>query len=80
MPVKIIISYDDTDNDRDAIALGRLLAHPGAELALAYVRHTEEPERDREEVEGRRAQELLEHGARLIGKPDTPLRNAVKPK
>jgi|RhiMetdeSRZDD1v2_1073273.scaffolds.fasta_scaffold11911_3 nucleotide-binding universal stress UspA family protein len=72
MPVKIIISYDDTDNDRDAIALGRLLAHPGADLALAYVRHTEEPERDREREEERHAQQLLDHGARLIGKPDMP--------
>ena len=72
MPVKLIISYDDTDNDRDAIALGRLLAHPGADLELAYVRHTEEPESDREKQEERRAQELLEHGARLIGNSDIP--------
>jgi hypothetical protein len=26
MALKIIVSYDDTDNDRDALALGRLLA------------------------------------------------------
>ena len=27
MALKIIVSYDDTDNDRDALALGRLLAY-----------------------------------------------------
>jgi nucleotide-binding universal stress UspA family protein len=70
--VKLIISYDDTDNDRDALALGQLLAHPGADLELAYVRHTEEPESDREKIEEQHAAQLLEHGARLIGKPDTP--------
>ena len=39
MAPRIIVSYDDTDNDRDALALGRLLAVSGAELSLAYVRH-----------------------------------------
>jgi nucleotide-binding universal stress UspA family protein len=72
MPVKIIISYDDTENDRDAIALARLLAHPSAELSLAYVRHMKEPDPEREEQERRRAEELLEQGARLLGNPDTP--------
>jgi nucleotide-binding universal stress UspA family protein len=72
MPLKVIISYDDTDNDRDAIALARLLAYPGADLLLAYVRHMHEPEREREDVEKRRADALLEHGAHLIGAPDTP--------
>ena len=40
MALSIIVSYDDTDNDRDALALGRLLAFSGAELSLAYVRHS----------------------------------------
>ena len=35
----IIVSYDGTDNDRDALALGRLLAGAGASLELAYVSH-----------------------------------------
>jgi len=69
---KIIISYDDSANDRDALALARLLAYSGADLSLAYVRHTQEPERDREAAEERRAEELLERGARLIGAPDLP--------
>ena len=29
MSLKIIVSYDDTDMDRDALALGRLLATCG---------------------------------------------------
>jgi nucleotide-binding universal stress UspA family protein len=36
---KVIVSYDGTDNDRDALALGKLLAKAGASIALAYVRH-----------------------------------------
>jgi nucleotide-binding universal stress UspA family protein len=72
MAPKIIISYDDTDNDRDALALGRLLAYSGADLSLAYVRHAPEPKPEREAAESRRAEELLEHGANLIGAPDLP--------
>jgi nucleotide-binding universal stress UspA family protein len=70
MAPKIIISYDDTQNDRDALALGRVLGYTGADLSLAYVRHVQEPEREREAAEERRAEELLERGASLIGAPD----------
>ena len=42
----VIVSYDGTDNDRDALALGRLLAGAGASLELAYVSHRSEPEPD----------------------------------
>jgi nucleotide-binding universal stress UspA family protein len=72
MSPRIIVSYDDTDNDRDALALGRLLAVGGAELSLAYVRHVREPETSREALEQRHAEELLAHGAEAIGAPDTP--------
>jgi nucleotide-binding universal stress UspA family protein len=72
MPVKILISYDDTDNDRDAVALARQLAYPGAELSLAYVRHMQEPDPDREAEEKRHAEGLLGHGAQLLGNPDAP--------
>ena len=44
MPIKIIVSYDGTDNDRDALALGKVLLDAGATLALAYVRHSQELE------------------------------------
>jgi nucleotide-binding universal stress UspA family protein len=70
MTPRIIISYDDTANDRDALALGRLLAVSGAELSLAYVRHSQLPEQDREAEEERQAEELLERGAHEIGAPD----------
>jgi nucleotide-binding universal stress UspA family protein len=42
----VIVSYDGTDNDRDALALGRVLAGAGASLELAYVSHHREPEPD----------------------------------
>lgn len=42
----VIVSYDGTDNDRDALALGRVLAVAGAALELAYVSHRSEPEPD----------------------------------
>lgn len=71
MAVKIIVSYDDTDNDRDAVALARELAYPGAEVALAYVRHAAEPDPDREGQEAQYAERLLEHGAQLLGNPAT---------
>lgn len=74
MPLKIIVSYDDTDNDRDALALGRLLAVPGAELALAYVRHSYG-----ESLEQKQAEELLERGAASIGTPDIPKHVVVNP-
>ena len=45
MATKAIISYDDTQNDHDALMLGRVLAEAGAELTLAYVRHTTQAER-----------------------------------
>jgi nucleotide-binding universal stress UspA family protein len=72
MNPRIIVSYDDTDNDRDALALGRLLAVSGADLSLAYVRHQQAAATDRESLEQRQAEELLAHGAEAIGAPDTP--------
>jgi nucleotide-binding universal stress UspA family protein len=72
MTPRIIVSYDDTDNDRDALALGRLLAVSGAELSLAYVRHQVADGRDREALEQKQAEDLLAHGAQAIGAPDTP--------
>jgi nucleotide-binding universal stress UspA family protein len=72
MGLRIIVSYDDTDNDRDALALGRLLAFSGAELSLAYVRHSQLEEESSEALEEEQAEELLTHGAAAIGAPDTP--------
>jgi len=67
MSAKIIVSYDGTANEDDAIALGRIFARAGAEVSIAYVRHTHEPDRDRETLAQTEAQELLERGASLLG-------------
>jgi nucleotide-binding universal stress UspA family protein len=67
MALKIIVSYDDTDNDRDALALGRLLAISGAELSLAYVRHAVGGA-----LEQKEAEEMLARGAASVGSPDMP--------
>ncbi len=39
MATHAIISYDDTQDDHDALQMGRVLAEAGASLTLAYVRH-----------------------------------------
>ena len=72
MPTTIIVSYDGTDNDHDALALGHMLAHTGAPLALAYVRHIRESESRREQLAQHEAEELLESGAVWLGQPDIP--------
>jgi nucleotide-binding universal stress UspA family protein len=72
MTPKTIVSYDDTLNDHDALALGRVLAQAGAEISLAYVRHTTQSERTREELEEHEAEALLERGARWLGDLDAP--------
>jgi nucleotide-binding universal stress UspA family protein len=72
MSIKIIVSYDGTANEDDAIALGAAFARAGAQLALAYVRHTHEPDGDRETLVQSQAQELLDRGAALLGDPNVP--------
>jgi nucleotide-binding universal stress UspA family protein len=67
MALKIIVSYDDTDYDRDALALGRLLAFSGGELSLAYVVHSFGGA-----LEEQQAEELLARGAASVGSPDMP--------
>jgi nucleotide-binding universal stress UspA family protein len=72
MPPRIIVSYDGTANEDDAIALGRLLARAGADPALAYVRHSQEPDLDREKLARHEAEALLARGARLFGSSGVP--------
>jgi nucleotide-binding universal stress UspA family protein len=74
MALKIIVSYDDSDNDRDALALGRLLAFSGAELSLAYVRHS-----FGESLDQHAAEELLARGADSVGTPDMPKYVVINP-
>ncbi len=59
----IIVSYDGTANENDAIAYGALLARAGAEVHLGYVRHSEELVGDEE------ANALLARGTALFGGP-----------
>jgi nucleotide-binding universal stress UspA family protein len=69
MPVKIIVSYDGTANEDDAVALGRLFAGAGAQVSLAYVRHVSEADSAREDIAQHEALALLERGAELLGDP-----------
>jgi nucleotide-binding universal stress UspA family protein len=77
MATKAIVSYDDTPNDHDALMLGRVLADAGAELTLAYVRHTTQTESAREQLEEHEAEALLERGARTLGDLDVERRVVV---
>jgi nucleotide-binding universal stress UspA family protein len=72
MPIEIIVSYDATEMDQDALALGQILAGEGDSLALAYVRHAKEEGDEREQLAAEEAAELLDSGARILGKPDVP--------
>src|ERR1700761_1494912 len=71
MTTSIIVSYDGTTNDDDALALGaQLAAAAGATLALAYVRHTREYDPRREELGEYDATRRLEQGAAWLQDPD----------
>ena len=67
MSADIIVSYDGTPNDDDAIALASLLGRAGATIALAYVRHAPEFDPRREELAEHDARRRLEQGAALLG-------------
>lgn len=67
MPVKVIVSYDGTANEDDAIALGRIFGRAGAEVSLAYVRHAHESDPERERAVEAQAHGLLEGGLELLG-------------
>jgi hypothetical protein len=67
MSADLIISYDGTPNDDDALALGRRLAKTGMTPALAYVRHTREFDPRREQVAQHDAEQRLERGAARLG-------------
>jgi hypothetical protein len=64
---QVIVSYDGTRNDRDALALGGLFAKAGAAVTLAYVRHAPESDPGRESEVQQEAEHLLAVGAELLG-------------
>jgi nucleotide-binding universal stress UspA family protein len=70
MGAKLIISYDGTANDDDALALGKMLERAGFTPALAYVRHAREFDPSREELAQHDAEQRLERGASLLREPD----------
>ena len=71
MQTHVIISYDGTDNDHDALALGRIFGDAGARVSLAYVRHSHRgrshPPSTQPSAE---AHALLERGAQWLGHPE----------
>jgi nucleotide-binding universal stress UspA family protein len=69
-----IVSYDDTQNDRDALMLARALRDAGARLTLAYVRHAIHRCPDDEELFHHEAHALLERGAVWLDEPEIPRR------
>ena len=70
MSAEVVISYDGTANDDDALALGRLLTKDTSKLALAYVRHAPEFDPQREELARHDAESRLEQGAARLGDPN----------
>ena len=72
MSSDLIVSYDGTPNDDDALALGRLLDRNGTRLALAYIRHSREFDPRREELAQHDAERRLESGVAWLGDPGIP--------
>jgi nucleotide-binding universal stress UspA family protein len=70
MATPVIVSYDGTTNDDDALALARMLAVGGATLSLAYVRHSREYDPRREEIGVYDADRRLEQGAIWLDEPE----------
>jgi nucleotide-binding universal stress UspA family protein len=64
---RIIVSYDGTNNEDDAIALGRVFASVGADVSLAYVRHARAADAATEQAQQQEAERALERGADLLG-------------
>ncbi|MGI8711983.1 MAG: universal stress protein [Solirubrobacteraceae bacterium] len=69
MATHAIISYDDSQNDHDALMLGRIFRDAGAKLTLAYVRHSAHHQADREQLAEHEAVALLERGAQWLEDP-----------
>jgi nucleotide-binding universal stress UspA family protein len=78
MAAGVIVSYDGTVNDDDALALGRML-DGAVTLSLAYVRHTAEYDPRREEIAQHDADRRLEQGALWLEDPGVARHVVVDP-
>lgn len=79
MPTGLLVSYDGTANDDDALALGRMLAGGSLSIALAYVRHSREYDPAREQIAQHDAERRLEQGAVWLEDPDVPRHVVIDP-
>lgn len=79
MPISIIISYDGTAHDDDALMLGKMLSAAGASLSLAYVRHSREYDPRREEIGVHDADRRLEQGAVWLADDAIPRHVVINP-
>lgn len=79
MGIEIIVSYDGTANDDDALMLGRMLAGAGANLSLAYVRHSREFDPRREEIGIHDARRRLDQGAAWLQEPEIQTHVVLNP-
>jgi len=79
MATPVIVSYDGTSNDDDALAFGRMLAVGGAKLSLAYVRHSREYDPRREEIGVYDAERRLEQGALWLETPEIERHVVIDP-
>jgi nucleotide-binding universal stress UspA family protein len=77
--MRIIVSYDGTQNDEDGLTLARMLAGEGVSLALAYVRHAPEYDPAREQIAQHDAERRLEQGAALLGDPELARHVVINP-
>ena len=78
MAAGVIVSYDGTVNDDDALALGRMLGR-AVTLSLAYVRHMTEYDPRREEIAQHDADRRLEQGALWLEDSGVPRHVVVDP-
>src|SRR5256885_1175156 len=79
MATSVIVSYDGTTHDDDALALARMLVAGGARLSLAYVRHSREYDPRREEIGVFDADRRLEQGALWLQDADITRHVVIDP-
>ncbi len=79
MAAKVIVSYDGTANEDDAIALGRILGQAGADVELAYVRHAAEGDAAAEQAAQGEAQAVVAKGLAILGDPGAASHVVIDP-